>query len=351
MPAAWLAGPGMPHGGMLDAAARRWPNAPRPFLDLSTGINPVPYPMPALPPEIFSRLPGAEQLDQLAAVAAETYGVADPAMVVPAPGTQILISLLPHLTPGDGEVAVLSPTYGEHEAAWTAAGCRVRQVNSLAACADAAIVVVCNPNNPNGSRLAARDLMATADALARRGGLLVVDEAFADLEPDPGLAPHLPHPALLILRSFGKTYGLAGVRLGFALTDPVRAAALARALGPWPVSGPAIAAGCVALADAPWRQTAITRLDADATRLDAALARLGMALVGGTRLFRLYDGQAATLLADRLGASGILVRAFAGRTSWLRLGLPADAAAWSRLDTALAAIRSRSASTTTRPAC
>jgi cobalamin biosynthesis protein CobC len=326
----------MPHGGMLSAMRQRFPGAPEPFLDLSTGINPVPYPMPDLPPSCFTRLPDAAALADLQWVAAQAYGAADPAMVVAAPGTQILIGLLPFLLPRTASVAILSPTYGEHRAAWAHAGYDPTPIDTLADRGEAACVVLCNPNNPDGTRHDPATLVRLADELAGRGGMLVVDEAFADLEgPGISLVPSLPHPAIVVLRSFGKTYGLAGIRLGFALASPDLAMRLRRALGPWAVSGGAIAAGCAALADAPWRQAVMARLDRDIAKLDEMARRAGLELIGGTRLFRLYEGEQAASLHDRLGRHGIMTRRFVGHPHWLRIGLPGTQADWERLRAAV----------------
>jgi cobalamin biosynthesis protein CobC len=324
------------HGGSLAEARRLFPGAPEPVLDLSTGINPLPYPLPALAPECFTRLPEPADLAALQETAAAAYGVRDPAMVAAAPGTQILIELLPRLLPA-GPVAVLAPTYAEHAAAWRRLGRAVSETTSFEALAAAGIGVLCNPNNPDGERIAAGDIVALADRLAMRGGMLVVDEAFADLEPEGlSVAGTLPHPGIVVLRSFGKTYGLAGIRLGFALAAPGHAAAIRAALGAWPVSGIAIAAGRAALADAGWRQATASRLAAEAARLDALLAAAGCAVIGGTRLFRLARHPDAPALFARLGRRGIFVRRFADRPDRLRFGLPGSEAAWERLRQALA---------------
>ncbi|HWX49588.1 MAG TPA: threonine-phosphate decarboxylase CobD [Roseomonas sp.] len=325
---------GLEHGGRLTEARRRFAGAPEPFLDLSTGINPIPWPVPPLPPSAFTRLPEPEEEEALREAAATAYGAPDPAMVAAAPGTQLLIQLLPRLFPLPS-LRILGPTYAEHAACWRAAGAVVTEVARLEELDGPGGALLCNPNNPDGRRYSPGALLALADRLAAGGGVLVVDEAFADLEPEAlGCAPALPHPGLVLLRSFGKSYGLAGLRLGFALAAPGRAAALRAALGPWAVSGPALAVGRAALADAPWRAATAARLAGEAERLDALLSRAGLRVVGGTRLFRLVEGDAARW-HERLGRAGILTRRFAAMPRWLRLGLPGDAAAWARLEAAL----------------
>ena len=318
------------HGGGLIAARRRFPHAPEPWLDLSTGINPVPYPVPPVPAAALTRLPEPEDVAGLETIAAHAFGVADPAGVVAAPGTQALIHLLPRLVP-PGTVAVVSPTYAGHRAAWALAGHQVTDVASLAEAAAARVIVVVRPNNPDGAVLDAAAVLGVAQS----GRLVVVDEAFADLE-GCSLGSALPHPGLLLLRSFGKTYGLAGVRLGFALTSPGWAGVLREALGPWAVSGPALHAGLHALVDTRWRESAAARLARDAVRLDAALKSSGCHIVGGTRLFRLAEHADGEELADCLAAAGIWVRRFEERPRLLRFGMPTD---WGRLHSALTGSR------------
>ena len=311
----------LPHGGRLRAARLRFPNAPCPFLDLSTGINPHAYPFTPPSPDAWHRLPEPEDLDALQVAAARAYGLDDPACVVAAPGTQALIQLLPRILP-QRAIAIPGPTYAEHEAAWRTAGTTVHpdplQVRAA---------VLCNPNNPDGTRHSLEELAR----LGSRLDLLVVDEAFADFEPGPGAAAPSPPPGLVVLRSFGKTYGLAGVRLGFALAEAGIADRLRVALGPWAVSGPAIAIGTEALRDTGWRIAAAVRARKAAARLDDMLVAAGFAIVGGTALFRLASHPDAPAIAGRLGRAGILVRGFDEAPTWLRFGLPGSEAAWARL--------------------
>ena len=321
------------HGGSLAAFRALFPAAPEPLVDLSTGINPHAYPMPDLPAACFTRLPEPGALAELEAVAASAYGVARAGLVVAAPGTQILIGLLPRLWPAR-RVAVIGPTYAEHAAAWRAAGHEVAETASLDE-VSAETVVLCNPNNPDGRRLPPATLLAWATRLASRGGVLVVDEAFADFEPALSVAPALPHPGLVVLRSFGKAYGLAGVRLGFAVASGEVTDRLRAVLGPWPLSGVALAAGRAGLGDTGWREAQAAALAARAARLDAILTGAGMEVVGGTVLFRLGRHGRAPELFARLGEAGVLVRRFAGRPDWLRFGIPPSEEAFTRLARAL----------------
>jgi cobalamin biosynthesis protein CobC len=325
------------HGGDLGAARKLFPAAPEPFIDLSTGINPFPYPLPPLDPAVFARLPEPATTERLAAIAAEAYGAPSAAHVVAAPGLQIQLPLVARLA-RPGRATVLGPTYAEHARVAALAGHAVREVTTIDDLAGADLAVVVNPNNPDG-RLTGRDtLLALADRLAP--GLLVVDEAFMDVGPiDASLAPDVARPNLVVLRSFGKFFGLAGMRLGFALVSRDNAARLRAALGPWAVSGPALAVGAAALADTAWIVQTRTRLATAAQRLDGLLVKAGLDLAGGTTLFRLVRAPAAIELFDQLGRAGIFVRRFAERPTWLRFGLPGDEPQWQRLAVALAGFR------------
>jgi cobalamin biosynthetic protein CobC len=324
------------HGGDLGAARRRFPGAVEPFIDLSTGINPRPYPLPRFSADCFARLPDQAAFEVLTAAAARAYGAPSAAHVVPAPGTQILLSPIAQLVP-PARAVVLMPSYPGHARAASLAGHSVKAVRGIDECGDAALVIVGNPNNPDGRLFAATELLALARALRRRGGLLVVDEAFCDVAPpEASVAADVGCGNIVVLRSFGKFFGLAGLRLGFALAAPPLAERLRAALGPWAVSGPALAVGANALADEEWIARARGRLDKAAAKLDRMLCDAGLTIVGGTSLFRLVQTPSAGALFEHLGRAGIWVRAFPHNASWLRFGLPADKQAWQRLHDALA---------------
>ena len=325
-------GPAPSHGGAIDVAAGRLGIPSAAWLDLSTGISPFAYPIDPLPSETWHRLPLAAEEAALLAAAAEAYG-APAATIVPAPGTQAILQWLPRLRPRC-RVAVVSPTYGEHADTWAAVGHTVTAVDDPAA--DADVVVLCNPNNPDGGRQAPETLLSVADRLAARGGWLVVDEAFADFVPEVSVAAWAGRPGLVILRSIGKAYGLAGLRLGFALGPPAVVSALKAALGPWAVSGPALTVGTRALGDHAWRDGVRRQLDAQVVALDGILDRHGLAIVGGTPLYRLITDPRVPQLHAGLARRAVWTRIFDYRPDWLRLGIPGTADDLDRLDAALA---------------
>ena len=326
----------MDHGGSLGRARALFPHAPEPFVDLSTGINPHSYPLFDLPATALTRLPEAGRLADLKVVAAGAYGVPDTADIAAAPGTQVLLPLVCSLVP-PGRACVLGPTYAEHARAAAMAGHDVAEAGRFEAMGGADLAVVVNPNNPDG-RIVPRDrLLVLAAKLRAKGGLLVVDEAFMDVGPRAeSLAGDVAQGGIVVLRSFGKFFGLAGVRLGFALADAETASRLEARFGPWAVSGPALEYGFAALSDADWQEAMRRKLAADAERLDALLHRFGVPVAGGTALFRFIDFAGAGGLFRALGEKGILLRHFAGRPDTLRAGLPASPEEWRRLEEGLA---------------
>jgi len=322
------------HGGDLAAATTRFGTPPGGWIDLSTGINPTPYPLPGLSPDSWTRLPQSAGLKSLKEAAANAYGAAGPDLIACAPGTQALIQALPRVL-GARRVAVLGPTYAEHGAAWRASGTEVDEVADLPP-PDRSLVLV-NPNNPDGRAVDPGRLSAWARDAAEANHWLIVDEAFADVRPDISLVPVLPLANVIVLRSFGKFHGLAGLRLGFALTAPRMVRRLEADMGPWAVSGPAQDIGARALADQAWATAERARLAARMARLRVLLTGAGLGIVGGTDLFVLAHHAEALTLYDHLAGAGILVRRFRVNSTWLRFGLPGSEDHWQRLDKALSA--------------
>ena len=304
------------HGGGIDAACARWGGARGDWLDLSTGINPRPYPIPPLPVDAWTALPDQAAHAALEQAARRFWNIPASAAVIAAPGASALIARIPALLPA-AQVAIPGPTYNEHARAFRACGWAVSDE-----AAEATVIV--HPNNPDG-RLHP----------APRSPFRVIDESFCDVTPDATHMGEATRPGTLILKSFGKFWGLAGARLGFAIGDPSLIDRLKPMIGPWAVPGPTLAIATAALSDAAWADAARARLTHDAQRLDALMSAAGITPLGGTTLFRLYDTPDAAEWQARLARHHILSRIFPYSQRWLRLGLP-DGTGWDRLEGALA---------------
>jgi cobalamin biosynthetic protein CobC len=317
------------HGGNLRAAMLRFGGED--WIDLSTGINPIGYPVPPLGPDAWQRLP--EPDPGLLRAACDYYGA--PAMLAVA-GTQAAIQALPCLRP-PARVSVAAPSYAEHGHHWSRHGHTMRQVaypELDSAVCDSDVLVICNPNNPTGETVAPEQLLAWRAQLAARGGWLVVDEAFGDTAPALSLACHAGSPGLVVLRSVGKFFGLAGLRLGFVAAEPGLLAQLDELLGPWAVSGPAQAIAIAALRDRAWQAGTQDRLARDGARMRALLAAHGIR-ASGTPLFHWWAEADAEAFHEHMARRAIWVRLFGQAGRGIRLGLPARAHQWDRIEQAL----------------
>ncbi|WDY59241.1 threonine-phosphate decarboxylase CobD [Pseudomonas sp. PSKL.D1] len=327
------------HGGRLLRAVRQYGIARESWLDLSSGIAPWPYPIPSIPVEAWARLPEAE--DGLETAARRYYGTRD---LLPVAGSQAAIQALPHLRPC-GRVGVLSPCYAEHPHAWQRAGHTLLELDETqveAALDSLDVLVLVNPNNPTGRRVPRDTLLAWRARLAARGGWLVVDEAFMDNTPAHSVVDCTGLPGLIVLRSFGKFFGLAGVRLGCVCAEPALLQRLADLLGPWTVSGPTRVLAQACFADDAAHQQQIARCAGASQRLASLLAHHGLPAYGGCDLFQYVCSERAEHLHDFLARRGILVRLFT-QPAAVRLGLPACEADEQRLADALAAYQKETA--------
>lgn len=306
------------HGGNLSAAIQRYGGSRTDWIDLSTGINPTPYPIPALCASDWAELPDTAASAALIEAARRFWNVPDTAAVLPAPGASALIALIPGLA-APRWVKIKTPTYNEHAAAFANHGWAIAESEP----AEARVAV--HPNNPDG-RLWQEDELAAP--------LTIIDESFCDTCPDQSLIHLAAKPGVIVLKSFGKFWGLAGLRLGFAIGDPALIQQLANLQGPWAVSGPALKTGLQALQDPAWAAQTRQSLAHDAHRLDLLAAARGARLVGGTDLFRLYEVSEAAAWQDRLAHAHIWSRIFPYSKTYLRLGLPPQDG-WDRLESAL----------------
>nr|WP_026143004.1 MULTISPECIES: threonine-phosphate decarboxylase CobD [unclassified Thioalkalivibrio] len=320
------------HGGGIRQAAARYGIAEAEWLDLSTGINPYGYPAGEIPQAAWARLPESE--DGLEAAAADYYGTT---ALLPVAGSQAAIQLLPALREGRARVGILEPSYNEHARAWRAAGHEVIPLSGDAV-ADAVprldVLVLVNPNNPTGQRFDGADLRAWHADLATRGGWLIVDEAFMDVTPEGSLAPDAPREGLVVLRSLGKFFGLAGARVGFVLAGEALRTRLADRLGPWSLAGPSRWVAARALADRAWQAETRRMLQARGQQLAELLRAHDLEPSGGTALFQWCRVDDPAGWQDHLGQQGILVRRFDAPGS-LRFGLPGDPGEWRRLGAGL----------------
>lgn len=317
------------HGGNLRDAARRYGRDD--WIDLSTGINPHGYPAPAPSSAAWHRLP--EPDPQLVAAACAYYRAST---LLPVAGTQAAIQALPRLR-APSRVAVSAPSYAEHAHHWNLHG-HTRLLASYPALEDAVdacdVVVVVNPNNPTGETVAPGRLLDWAARLHARGGWLVVDEAFGDTAPELSVAAHAAQPGLIVLRSIGKFFGLAGLRLGFVAAHEDLLRRLADQLGPWTISGPAQEIAIQALRDTAWQQATQTSLAAHGARLARLLRRHDIASAG-TPLFQWWPQARPEAFHEHMAARGIWCRLFREAARGIRLGLPASEADWQRLEQAL----------------
>lgn len=304
----------------MDAAIARWGGTRDAWLDLSTGINPVAYPVDDVSDLDWTALPDTQAHTELINAARAFWNVPEEADIVAASGASALIAQMPTLFSGQ-RVHIPGPTYNEHAAAFQAAGWQVCGASNAAI--DLRVIV--HPNNPDGR------LWADTDAEIDQ---IIIDESFADICPGRSLIARTARPGAIVLKSFGKFWGLAGLRLGFAIGHPDTLSGLRNRLGPWAVSGPAYRIGAAALKDLDWARDTRIRLSEDSARLDAIMMRNGLKSLGGTTLFRLYDCPRARDVQARLAQSHIWSRVFPYAQTWLRLGLPA-ANDWDRLDAAL----------------
>jgi cobalamin biosynthetic protein CobC len=322
----------MIHGGRLRDAREAYGD-PAPWLDLSTGINPHCWPGAQAVDVDWRALPDEQDLADLERIAADYFGVAA-VHVCAVPGTEIALRLLDHLgLPGSPRH--LEPSYRTHAQALSNSVAIAREDISTVA-ADGGTILLANPNNPDGHILPTDTLIETAQSLAASGGWLIVDEAFADTDPAMSVSARVNDQLpLLVLRSFGKFFGLAGVRLGFAIGPQPLIATLRGKLGSWPVSTAALRIGSAAYRDAEWIAAMRATLISEAAALDRMLEANGFRVMGDCPLFRLIEVEDADALFDRLARQAILTRPFDYDPRWLRFGLPGSADALDRLDRAL----------------
>jgi len=320
------------HGGNLAAASQQYNIPLNDWLDLSTGINPNGWPVPEhLPNTIWSHLP--IEYDGLL-TAAQAYYQCDDLLAVP--GSQAAIQALPRMRQ-QCRVGLLTPAYAEHAHAWRQAGHNVIELDSSAiddALPELDVLVIINPNNPTAELFSPSQLLAWHQQLAQRGGWLIVDEAFMDATPEYSLLNKNPVEGLIILRSIGKFFGLAGLRVGFVFALPKLLNALTELLGPWPIAQASRYITTLALSDTDWQQQQRQTLPLSSKRLSNLLTRYNLLPTAGCSLFQWVCSGQAEQYHQQLVQQGIFTRLFKQPAS-LRFGLPKTESDWQRLTQAL----------------
>ncbi len=319
------------HGGGLDAAIAEYGGLAKDWIDLSTGINPTPYPLPDIPETAWHRLPDADGFARLYSVARGFWHVPDDAGMIASAGVSAIIASLPRVAESldcPRQIRIDTPTYNEYATAFSTAGWQIESD------APASVRIIVHPNNPDGglTSLSVDDIKSNI----KNGGLVVIDESFCDLTPNKSLIDLTRYDNVIVLKGLGKFWGLAGLRLGFAIGQPALMKRLDSLLGPWAISGPAQIIGAGVLQDTTWADKTRARLHKNAGRLDDIATANGLTRIGGTDLFRLYSCESAPALKHQLAKHAIWSRVFSYNKNWIRLGLPADIPAnWHRLETAL----------------
>lgn len=321
------------HGGKLIQAARRYNIPVEEWLDLSTGLNPWPWPVNMVPIDSWSRLP--EEDDGLLQAARAYYGSEQ---LLPVAGSQAAIQALPRLRKHPSRIAIPAPAYAEHAHAWQTAGFPVTSLS--AADIDGAIghhdvILLVSPNNPTGECFSIEQCLYWHAQLQQRGGWLIVDEAFIDSTPEYSLVTHTQKDGLIVLRSLGKFFGLAGARVGFVFAESALLTQLAELLGPWSISGPSRCVAKLALHDTQWQAATRKQLVTQGQRLQQLLSNNELTSSSGTSLFQWVKTANAAFIYEQLAKQGILTRLFREPSS-IRFGLPASEQQWSRLEQALA---------------
>lgn len=322
------------HGGKLRAAAKQYNIPVSDWLDLSAAINPSPYPVGDIPAQVWQRLP--EDDDELESAAENYYGANN---ILPVAGSQAAIQALPSLLGTTVRVGVLHPTYNEHPHAWQQAGCEIMALQADTIdekISQLDVLLIVNPNNPTGDIFSADTLLRWHGMLAKNNGWLIVDEAFIDADPQHSVVQHTQQRGLVVLRSLGKFFGLAGARVGFVFAEKKLLAALRETLGPWPISHPSRLAAIRALSDNNWQYNQRKALAAGSARLAQLLTQYGLTPSGGCALFQWVRTPQAQAIHRQLAAQGVLSRLYLEPAS-LRFGLPSTEQDWQRLAIALPA--------------
>jgi cobalamin biosynthetic protein CobC len=324
------------HGGQLNNVAKLFKRPLNEWLDLSTGISPISYPIPSIPQIIWQQLP--QTSNGLIEAAKRYYGTGN---IITTSGSQAVIARLPSLylnytkrLPNKIDVWLPVVGYKEHERSWHDAGFNIKRYQNLPTFKDLklnAIVVVINPNNPTGELHQQHTLKALLKTVESLSGWLIIDEAFMDvITPNQTLIDLSTNKHLFVLRSIGKFFGLAGIRIGFLSAHSMWLLKLQQLSSPWEVNGPAQFIAEQALKDHTWQSAQRKTLIALSIKLEMLLTEtfadstnncLKNIEVSGCGLFKTLVHPQATEIYQKFCHQGLYVR-LCDENNALRFGIP-----------------------------
>lgn len=305
------------HGGNLERAMQSYGGSPSDWIDISTGISPFSASLPELRLSDWHRLPESASLDELAQIA-QVYYASNQECIVTS-GSQFLINHLPDLLKGD--IGILEPSYGEYAASFARHGREYNALDTIDEIDDVQSIILANPNNPDGRLYAQGELYELAEVLKKRDGYLVVDEAFCDVCDNASMLIADPIENLIVLKSFGKFFGLAGARIGFVFAHNDVLHQIEQLQGPWSVSGPSISVAKYVLTCDGIHQDLLREISSRHSQFIQMLSDTRLKIIGGTKLFTLIEHENATDLHEHFLNKKILTRKFDYNACWLRLGL------------------------------
>lgn len=309
------------HGGNLLQAIEEFGGNQEDWLDLSTGISPYTIDLPEFHQDVWRRLPDPKYVKLLEGKAKEFYQTKSNCLAVP--GSQFAIQHLSKVV--DGEIGILEPTYGEYAASFVRNGKSYTSLENISDIGNASSVILANPNNPDGRIYTSQELLKLAVQLSERNGYLVVDEAFMAIDDPNSLLNEVDATTnVVILRSIGKFFGLAGIRLGFVFSSEKFRAKLAAYLGPWAVTGPALAIADHIFANRFIANELKQKISVRHQQMGEILEQSGLQIVGKNDLFFLIRHPKANALHISLKQQKVLTRIFDYNSDWIRIGLTAN---------------------------
>lgn len=320
------------HGGDIEGAAAHFGIPLAEWIDLSTGMNPEPYPVEALAVEVFHKLPYQSQ--SFIESSARYYGSEQ---FVAVAGSQAAIQWLPQLL-ADLPVLLPSVGYRDHYEYWHQrhsvdfydsldASVAAEEISDRLSQNSRQHLLVINPNNPSGIQFSIQQIIEWSGMLSGRA-FVIVDEAFIDTCVGESLLNLKLPNNIVVLRSFGKFFGLAGIRLGYVFANDSLLARFRQCLTCWQINGPAQAVAIKALSDEVWQKAAQQSIQHNVAHTAVIFEPLWPALgiisctVNSLFISVVMSAEAAAGLYQFFARSGVLLRLVSiDHRSIIRIGL------------------------------